>query len=120
MRRRHAVAVLVAVLALGWSASPTRAQSVEPGSGGGVTVDNQAAQAQKDGNAGTKTDFGDNCRPGIPLVDDITEGACDVAKGAVDEVAGAPGKIAGKVAGGVLDQATEWMTDAAAWVSRQI
>jgi len=120
--RRFVVAILVAGLALVWSASSAHEQGVGPDAGaGGVTVDNQAqAQAETDGNGDKEPDFGDNCRPGIPVVDDVAEGACDVGKGAVDQVTGAPGKIAETVAGGVLDQATEWMTNAATWVSRQI
>jgi hypothetical protein len=65
-------------------------------------------------------DFGDKCRPGIPGIDQIAEGACDVGKGAIDDVTGAPGRIAKGVATGVLNQATEWMVDAATWTTKQI
>src|SRR3954454_12891400 len=84
---------------------------------GGATVDNEAkAKEEKK----KKDDFGDKCRPGIPIVDDVAEGACDVGKGATDTVTGAPGDIAKSVAGSALDQATAWMTDAATWTTKQI
>jgi hypothetical protein len=65
-------------------------------------------------------DFGDKCRPGVPGINEIADAACDVAKTGQEQVTGAPGKIAGKVVGGALDQATEWMTDAAVWTTKQI
>src|SRR5215217_5991609 len=94
------------------------AQGVGPDAdSGGATVDNEAnAKEEKK----KKDDFGDKCRPGIPVVDDVAEGACDVGKGAADTVTGAPGDIAKSVAGGALDQATKWMTDAATWTTKQI
>jgi hypothetical protein len=76
-------------------------------------------QGQKDEEK-KQEDFGDKCRPGIPGIDQVAEGACDVGKGAADTVTGAPGDIAESVAGGALDQATEWMTDAAVWTTKQI
>jgi hypothetical protein len=65
-------------------------------------------------------DFGNKCRPGIPILDQAADAACDVVKTGQEQVTGAPGKIAGKVVGGALDQATEWMTDAAVWTTKQI
>lgn len=93
------------------------AQGVGPDAdSGGATVDNEAKAKEEK----KKDDFGDKCRPGIPVVDDVAEGACDVGKGAADTVTAAPGEIAKSVAGGALDQATKWMTDAATWTTRQI
>src|SRR4051794_9162626 len=115
--RRLSLIFALAVIA---SAVPAaaNAQGVGPDAdSGGATVDNEAkAKEEKK----KKDDFGDKCRPGIPIVDDVAEGACDVGKGAADTVTGAPGDIAKSVAGGALDQATKWMTDAATWTTKQI
>src|SRR3954451_10433581 len=115
--RRLSLIFALAVIA---SAVPAtaNAQGVGPDAdSGGATVDNEAkAKEQED----KKDDFGDKCRPGIPIVDDVAEGACDVGKGAADTVTGAPGSFAKSVAGGALDQATKWMTDAATWTTKQI
>src|SRR4051795_1286204 len=110
---------LIFALAVIASAVPAaaNAQGVGPDAdSGGATVDNEAKAKEEE----KKDDFGDKCRPGIPIVDDVAEGACDVGKGAADTVTGAPGDIAKGVAGGALDQATKWMTDAATWTTKQI
>jgi hypothetical protein len=79
-----------------------------------------AASPEQSDNNKKDDDFGDTCRPGIPGIDQIAEGACDVGKGAIDDVTGAPGKIAEGAATGALNQLTEWMTDAATWTTKQI
>ncbi|HEY4277614.1 MAG TPA: hypothetical protein VGM91_05310 [Conexibacter sp.] len=79
-----------------------------------------AASPEQSNNRNKDDDFGDKCRPGIPGIDQIAEGACDVGKSAIDEVTGAPTRIAKGVATGVLNQATEWMVDAATWTTKQI
>src|SRR4051795_12552549 len=110
---------LIFALAVIASAVPAaaNAQGVGPDAdSGGATVDNEAKAKEEE----KKDDFGDKCRPGIPIVDDVAEGACDVGKGAADTVTGAPGDIAKGGAGGALDQATKWMTDAATWTTKQI
>src|SRR5215218_5746928 len=108
----------VAVIACAVPAT-ANAQGVGPDAdSGGATVDNEAKAKEEEEKK--KDDFGDKCRPGIPVVDDVAEGACDVGKGAADTVTGAPGDIAKSVAGGALDQATKWMTDAATWTTKQI
>src|SRR3954468_23672156 len=112
---------LIFALAVIASAVPAaaNAQGVGPDAdSGGATVDNEAKA--KEEKKKKKDDFGDKCRPGIPIVDDVAEGACDVGKGAAETVTGAPGDIAKSVAGGALDQATKWMTDAATWTTKQI
>jgi hypothetical protein len=78
------------------------------------------ASPEQSDNQKKEDDFGDKCRPGIPGIDQIAEGTCDVGKGAADTVTGAPGDIAKGVAAGALDQATKWMTDAATWPTKQI
>src|SRR3954447_14234937 len=111
---------LIFALAVIASAVPAaaNAQSVGPDTdSGGATLDNEAKANEEEKK---KDDFGDKCRPGIPIVDDVAEGACDVGKGAAETVTGAPGDIAESVAGGALDQATKWMTDAATWTTKQI
>jgi type IV secretion system protein TrbL len=112
MRVRHLLAVALAVLV---------AMSVCVGTAGAQTggTDPGASPEQSD-NQKQDDDFGDKCRPGIPGIDEIAEGACDVGKGAADAVTGAPGAIATSVAGSALDQATKWMTDAATWTTKQI
>ena len=103
-----ALAVLVAMsVCVGTAAAQTG--GTDPG-----------ASPEQSDNQKKEDDFGDKCRPGIPGIDQIAEGACDVGKGAADTVTGAPGDIAKGVAGGALDQATEWMTDAATWTTKQI
>ena len=52
------------------------------------------ASPEQSDNKNKDDDFGDKCRPGIPGIDQIAEGACDVSKGAIDGVTGAPGRIA--------------------------
>src|SRR3954447_3770813 len=111
---------LIFALAVIASAVPAgaNAQGVGPDAdSGGATVDNEAKATEEEKK---KDDFGDKCRPGIPGIDQIAEGACDVGKGAADTITGAPGDIAKSVAGGALDQATKWMTDAATWTTNQI
>src|SRR5919197_5003577 len=111
MRARHVVAIaLAALVAMSVSVGTAAAQT------GGT--DPGASSEQTDNQKGD--DFGDHCRPGIPIVDDVAEGACDVGKGAVDDVTGAPGKIAEGAATGALNQLTKWMTDAATWTTKQI
>src|SRR3954447_27083631 len=112
MRARDVVAIaLAALVAMSVSVGMAAAQT------GGT--DPGASPEQSDNNK-KKDDFGDKCRPGIPGIDQIAEGACDLGKGAADTVTGAPGNIAKGVAGGALDQATKWMTDAATWTTKQI
>jgi hypothetical protein len=82
-------------------------------------ADPGASPEQSDNNE-KDDDFGNKCRPGIPGIDQIAEGACDVGKGAIDGATGAPGKIAEGAAIGTLSQLTEWMTDAATWTTKQI
>lgn len=89
------------------------AQAVGADEPAGDTRDNKR-------NGAPKEDFGDKCRPGIPLADDVLEGACDVGKGAADAVTDAPGAIAGSAAGGVLDQLSGWMTDGATAITKYV
>src|SRR5215213_8391614 len=112
MRVRHLLAVALAVLV---------AMSVCGGTAVAQTggTDPGASPEQSDNNK-KYDDFGDTCRPGIPGIDQIAEGACDVGKGAIDDVTGAPGKITEGAATGALNQLTEWMTDAATWTTKQI
>jgi len=112
MRARRLLAIaLTAVVAMSVSVGTAVAQT------GGT--DPGASPEQSDNNK-KDDDFGDKCRPGIPGIDQIAEGACDVGKGAIDDVTGAPGKIAEGAATGALNQLTEWMTDAATWTTKQI
>src|SRR5215216_1611744 len=112
MRARRLLAIAVtALVAISVSVGTAVAQT------GGT--DPGASPEQSDNNK-KDDDFGDNCRPGIPGIDQIAEGACDVGKGAIDYVTGAPGKIAEGAATGALNQLTEWMTDAATWTTKQI
>jgi hypothetical protein len=78
------------------------------------------ASAEQSDNNKKHDDFGDKCRPGIPGIDQIAEGACDLGKGAIDGATNAPGQIAEGAASGALHQLTEWMTDAATWTTKQI
>ena len=64
-----------------------------------------------------------DCAGGLPLL----EQACDAAEavgGAASTIVGGavnvPGAAAGAIGGGILDQVTEWMTDAARWVTEKI
>src|SRR5919108_3862123 len=85
MRARHVVAIaLAALVAMSVSVGMAAAQT------GGT--DPGASSEQTDNNK--KDDFGDKCRPGIPGIDQIAEGACDVGKGAIDIGTGVPGDIA--------------------------
>jgi hypothetical protein len=112
MRARRLLAIaLTALVAMSVSVGTAVAQT------GGT--DPGASPEQSDNNK-KDDDFGDKCRPGIPGIDQIAEGACDVGKGAIDDVTGAPGKIAEGAATGALNQLTEWMTDAATWTTKQI
>src|SRR4051795_8901369 len=112
MRARDLLAIaLTALVAMSVSVGMAAAQT------GGT--DPGASPEQSDNNK-KDDDFGDTCRPGIPGIDQIAEGACDVGKGAIDDVTGAPGKIAEGAATGALNQLTEWMTDAATWTTNQI
>src|SRR4051795_5877463 len=112
MRARDLLAIaLAALVAMSVSVGMAAAQT------GGT--DPGASPEQSDNNK-KDDDFGDTCRPGIPGIDQIAEGACDVGKGAIDDVTGAPGKIAEGAATGALNQLTEWMTDAATWTTKQI
>src|SRR3954471_2571293 len=111
---------LIFALAVVAPAAPAaaNAQGVGPDAdSGGATVDNEAKAKEEEKK---KDDFSDECRPGIPGIDQIAEGACDVGKGAIDDVTGAPGKIVEGAATGALNQLTEWMTDAATWTTKQI
>src|SRR4051794_31941976 len=111
MRARRLLAIaLTALVAISVSVGTAVAQTggTHPG----------ASPGQSDNNK--DNDFGDKCRPGIPGIDQIAEGACDVGNGAIDDVTGAPGKIAEGAATGALNQLTEWMTDAATWTTKQI
>jgi hypothetical protein len=112
--------VILAVAIIACVAPPIAgAQGVGPdANGGGATIDNEAKAKEQEKKK--DEDFGDKCRPGVPGINEIADAACDVAKTGQEQVTGAPGKIAGKVVGGALDQATEWMTDAAVWTTRQI
>src|SRR3954453_3857294 len=112
MRARDLLAiVLAALVAMSVSVGMAAAQT------GGTAP---GASSEQSDNNKRDDDFGDKCRPGIPGIDQIAEGACDVGKGAIDDVTGAPGRIAKGVATGVLNQATEWMVDAATWTTKQI
>ena len=93
-----------------------------PGSAIGAprNPDPDAQAHQKD--AGKQDD--DSCKVGpIPTIGPA-KAACKAAGAAKDAITGTAGDVAGSaagtVAGGVLDQATKWMTNAAAWVSNQI
>ena len=108
-------AVFVAVLvALSVSSGTVHGQTGGAAPGASQQQSDNKEPEQKD------KDFGDKCRPGIPIANEIADAACDVAKTGQEQVSGAPGKIAGTVVGGALDQATEWMTDAAVWTTKQI
>jgi type IV secretion system protein TrbL len=112
MRERRLLAiVLVVLVAVSGCVGTAVAQT------GGT---DPAASPEQSDNKNKDDDFGDKCRPGIPGIDQIAEGACDVGKGAIDTVTGAPAGIAKGVATGVLNQATEWMVDAATWTTKQI
>jgi hypothetical protein len=121
MMRTARLLVILAVAIIACAAPPTAgAQGVGPdANGGGATVDNEA-KAKEQEKKKKDEDFGDKCRPGVPGINEIADAACDVVKTGQEQVTGAPGKIAGKVVGGALDQATEWMTDAAVWTTKQI
>src|SRR4051812_36338914 len=122
MRALRFLSLILALAAIALAAPPSAtAQGVGPDADqGGATVDNQANAKDDEEDKKKGDDFGDHCRPGIPIVDDVAEGACDVGKGAIDDVTGAPGKIAEGAATGALNQLTEWMTDAATWTTKQI
>src|SRR3954453_619152 len=122
MRAFRFLSLILALAAIALAAPPSAtAQGVGPDADqGGATVDNQANAKDDEEDKKKGDDFGDHCRPGIPIVDDIAEGACDVGKAAIDDVTGAPGKIAEGAATGGLNQLTEWMTDAATWTTKQI
>src|SRR4051812_38404252 len=122
MRALRFLSLILALAAIALAAPPSAtAQGVGPDADqGGATVDNQANAKDDEEDKKKGDDFGDHCRPGIPIVDDIAEGACDVGKGAIDDVTGAPGRIAESAATGGLNQLTEWMTDAATWTTKQI
>src|SRR3954464_5444505 len=124
MRALRFLSLILALAAIALAAPPSataQAQGVGPDADqGGATVDNQANAKDEEEDKKKGDDFGDHCRPGIPIVDDVAEGACDVGKGAIDDVTGAPGKIAEGAATGALNQLTEWMTDAATWTTKQI
>src|SRR4051795_8525981 len=112
MRARDLLAIaLVVLVAMSVCGGTAVAQT------GGTDL---GASPEQSDNQKKDDDFGDKCRPGIPGIDQIAEGACDVGKGAADTVTGAPGAIATSVVGGALDQATKWMTDAATWTTKQI
>src|SRR3954451_4294386 len=124
MRALWVLNLVLALAEIALAAPPSataQAQGVGPDADqGGVTVDNQANAKDEEKDKKKGDDFGDHCRPGIPIVDDVAEGACDIGKGAIDDVTGAPGKIAEGAATGALNQLTEWMTDAATWTTKQI
>src|SRR3954451_6441939 len=112
MRARGLLAIaLAALVAMSVSVGIAAAQT------GGT--DPGASPEQRDNNR-KDDDFGDKCRPGIPGIDQIAEGACDLGKGAIDGATSAPGQIAEGAATGALNQLTEWMTDAATWTTKQI
>src|SRR4051794_28255986 len=112
MRARGLLAIaLAALVAMSVSVGMAAAQT------GGT--DPGASSEQTDNNK-KDDDFGDKCRPGIPGIDQITEGACDLGKGAIDIGTGVPGDIAKGAATGALNQLTKWMTDAATWTTKQI
>src|SRR4051794_27077192 len=124
MRALRFLSLILALAAIALAAPPSataQAHGVGPDADqGGATVDNQANAKDEEKDKKKGDDFGDHCRPGIPIIDQIAEGACDVGKGAIDDVTGAPGKIAEGAATGALNQLTEWMTDAATWTTKQI
>src|SRR3954451_21221101 len=112
MRARGLLAIaLAALVAMSVSVGIAAAQT------GGT--DPGASPEQSDNNK-KDDDFGDKCRPGIPGIDQIAEGACDVGKGAIDIGTGVPGDVAKGAATGALNQLTKWMTDAATWTTKQI
>jgi type IV secretion system protein TrbL len=88
--------------------------------------DAPAGQAQSSPAGGSGSSEPD-CGVGLPGIDTVLNGACDVGGAivggvgtAVDAVTGAPGAVAGAVAGGVFAEATRWMSDGAHWVTKQI
>lgn len=110
VRRLLAIALaLLVAMSIGVETAAAQTGGTDPG-----------ASSEQSDNRTEDEDFGDKCRPGIPGIDQIAEGACDVGKGAADAVTGVPADIAESVVGGALDQATKWMTDAATWTTRQI
>src|SRR3954469_4105626 len=111
MRARFLAIALAALVAMSVSVGMAAAQT------GGT--DPGASPEQSDNNK-KDDDFGDKCRPGIPGIDQIAEGACDVGKGAIDIGTGVPGEIAKGAATGALNQLTKSMTDAATWTTKQI
>src|SRR3954453_17459063 len=102
MRGFRLLSLVVALAVMAFAVSATaNAQGVGPDAdSGGATVDNEAKAKEEEKK---KDDFGDKCRPGIPIVDDAAEGACEGGKGAADTVTGAPGDIAKGAAAGALD-----------------
>ena len=76
------------------------------------------SQPQDESSAG-----GGDCAGGFPILEqacDAGEAVVGAVGGAADAVAGAPGAAASAIGGGVLDQVTKWMTDAAKWVTKKI
>ena len=65
--RVHAF-LLIATLAGASSSLPAAAQ----------TSGSDPAASEQQANGGVHEDFGDTCRIGVPGIDDIAEGACDV------------------------------------------
>src|SRR3954447_24356400 len=96
MRALRFLSLILALAAIALAPPPSataQAQGVGPDADqGGATVDNQANAKDEEKDKKKGDDFGDHCRPGIPIVDDIAEGACDVGKAAIDDVTGAGGR----------------------------
>src|SRR5687767_2054041 len=110
--RRLTLLVFV-LLAIAWAASPP----AEAQTGGAAPAPNE--QKEESGSQQDE-DFGDKCRPGVPGLNEVLDAACDVGKTAEEQVTGAPGAVVENAVGGALDEATEWMTEAATWTTRQI
>src|SRR5919108_2871860 len=98
---RSILLLVFVLLTVAWSA-PSAAHAQTGGAAPAPDEQQEESGKQED------EDFGDKCRPGIPGINEVLDAACDVGKTAEEQVTGAPGKIAEGVAGGVLDQATEW------------
>jgi hypothetical protein len=65
-----------------------------------------------------------DCASGVPFAEQLCDAVDDTAGAVlgpgVDAITGAPGAAVGVAGGGVLDQLTRWMTDAARWVTGRI
>jgi hypothetical protein len=110
MRRALVAVALACGLSLATGTPPALAVTGDPDGGG---VGQQQTQPQEQ-----------NCAGGVPIAEQLCDGLSDglgaVTGPGIEAVTGAPGAAVGAVGGGVLDQLTTWMTDAARWVTSRI